>query len=94
MKNIAWSDEKNKKLQAERGVCFEDIFTCLINEKILDIVPHPNKDKYPDQMLYIIDLKGYVYVVPVVEDEKQLFLKTIFASRKMTKKYLKERLKK
>jgi len=30
MKNISWNDKKNRELQAERGVCFEDVVTSLI----------------------------------------------------------------
>ena len=30
----------------------------------------------------------YVYLVPFVEDEKEVFFKTLFPSRKATKKYL------
>ena len=77
-------------LQIERSVCFEDVLVCLINNKILDTIIHPNKDKYPNQRIFIIDIENYVYLVPFVEDEKTIFLKTIIPSRKMTKKYLME----
>jgi hypothetical protein len=39
-------------------------------------------------MLLIVNVKGYVYCVPYVEDESNIFLKTIFPSRKMKKRYL------
>jgi len=88
MKSIAWNDEKNRELQAERGVCFEDVVTCLINNKVLDVINHPNKKQYPNQRIFILMINDYVHMVPFIEDEKIIFLKTIIPSRKMTKKYL------
>ncbi len=88
MKNIAWNDKKNRELQAERAVCFEDVVTSLINNKMLDLINHPNKKQYPDQRIFILIINDYVHIVPFIEDEKTIFLKTIIPSRKMTKKYL------
>jgi uncharacterized DUF497 family protein len=88
MKSIEWNDEKNLFLQRERGVCFEDVVVCLINNKMFDTIKHPNKEKYPNQRIFIIDIEDYVYLVSFVEDENSIFLKTIITSRKMTKKYL------
>jgi len=94
MKIIEWNDEKNISLQRERGVCFEDIVVCLINNKVFDTIKHPNTEKYPNQRVFIISIEDYVYLVPFVEDGKKIFLKTIISSRKMTKKYLIEGIKK
>ncbi len=55
---------------------------------ILDIVAHPNQNKYPNQSMFILEIDGYCYLVPFVEDENEVFLKTIIPSRKATKKYL------
>ena len=89
MKTIEWNEEKNKKLQVERGVCFEDVFVCLINNKIIDVRQHINPVKYPNQKIFIVTINDYVHMVPFVEDEETIFLKTIIPSRKMTKEYLK-----
>lgn len=88
MKSIEWNDEKNLHLQKERGVCFEDVVVCLINNRVLDTIEHPNKERYADQRIFIINIDDYMYLVPFVEDGKSIFLKTIIPSRKMTKKYL------
>ena len=85
----AWNEEKNKKLKEERGISFEQILVILIQEKELDIIENPNK-KYINQRLYVAEINGYVYVVPFVEDEEKISLKTIIPSRKATKKYLYE----
>jgi len=49
---------------------------------------HPNKDKYPNQKIIIVNVDGYAYLVPFVIDGNEYFLKTIIPSRKATKKYL------
>jgi hypothetical protein len=56
----------------------------------LDNIRHPNKERYPDQQIFIIliEIKEYVYLVPYVENDEEVFLKTIIPSRKMMKKYL------
>jgi hypothetical protein len=55
---------------------------------LLDVLEHPNKEKYSNQQIYVIDVGGYVYLVPYVRNEKKIFLKTIYPSRKATKEYL------
>ena len=41
----------------------------------------------PHENVLTIDIEGYVYMVPYVEDDDVIFLKTIFPSRKYTKMY-------
>ena len=67
----------------------------LENGDLLDDITHPNKEKYPNQNIFIIliRVKEYVYLIPYVEDETSIFLKTIVPSRKMTKKYNKKEFK-
>jgi len=88
MKYFDWSAEKNDKLFEERNVCFEDVVIALGEGDLLDTVEHSNKNKYPNQNIFIIKIDGYAYLVPFVEDEKKIFLKTIIPSRQATKKYL------
>ena len=88
-KTIRYSLEKNEILKEQRNISFEDVILSLENGNLLDDIEHPNKDKYPNQNIFIIliEIKNYVYLVPYVEDEKSIFLKTIIPSRKMNKKY-------
>ncbi len=88
MKAFTWSDDKNKLLQQERGISFEDIVEAIANGYLLDSIDNPNSDKYSHQSVLIVAVKGYVYCVPYVEIESGIFLKTIFPSRKMKKIYL------
>ncbi len=87
MKYFDWSEEKNKKLIRERKVSFELVVACIENDCILEKVKHPNGKKYPNQHMYTINIDEYVYIIPFVEDDKKIFLKTIIPSRKLTKKY-------
>jgi len=50
--------------------------------------PHPNQERYPGQRIFVIEIDGYAYLVPFVETEKEVFLKTVIPSRKATRKYL------
>ena len=88
MKSYVWNNEKNKLLQNERGISFEDIVNAISNGDLLDSIKNPSSEKYSSQSVFIVNLKGYVYCVPYVEDETSIFLKTIFPSRKMKKRYL------
>ena len=93
-KTIRYSLEKNEILKSQRDISFEDIILALENGYLLDDMEHPNKEKYPNQNIFIIlvEIKNYVYLVPYVEDNKTIFLKTIIPSRKMNKKYNKKDL--
>ena len=53
-------------------------------------VSHPNSEKYPNQRVFVIDVDGYAYLIPYVESEEHIFLKTIIPSRKATRDYLGE----
>lgn len=88
MKFFDWNVEKNEELKAERGVAFEDVVFCITQGGLLDTIEHSNKSKYPNQRIFIVNIDDYAYLVPFVEDEKIVFLKTIIPSRKMTKIYL------
>lgn len=81
--------EKNAKLIEVRNISFEEIIIALGTDKLLDIIVHPNKTKYPNQKMYVVELNDYVYLVPFVEDGNKIFLKTAFPSRQATKHYLK-----
>jgi uncharacterized DUF497 family protein len=85
--NFKWNIEKNRLLKSERDVCFEDVVTLIYDDKVLDIIKHPNSEKYPNQKLYIVRLNNYVHIVPFVKENDEIFLKTIVPSRKMNKKY-------
>lgn len=88
MKHFDWDELKNKRLLAEREICFEDILIAISEGNVLDVVAHHNPARYPRQKVYVIKVQEYVYLVPFVEDETKIFLKTIYPSRKLTRLYL------
>ena len=90
MKAISWNAQKNAQLKAERGVSFEDVVFHINAGDILDTVDHPNQGRYRGQQIHVIAIEDYVYLVPFVESEEEVFLKTIIPSRKATKSYLGE----
>jgi len=90
MKPINWNSTKNQQLISERGISFEDIVFYLQRGALLDDVEHPNSDKYPNQHMFVINIDDYVYLVPYIENRKEIFLKTVIPSRKATKLYLGE----
>jgi uncharacterized DUF497 family protein len=91
VKYFDWDDAKNAKLRAERGVGFEDVVFHIIQRgDLLDILEHSNPSRYASQRIFVVRREDYVYLVPFVEDEHTLFLKTIIPSRKATKEYLGE----
>ncbi len=92
MKYFDWNEEKNQKLKRERNISFEEIVNYLHEEKFLDKIDNPNKQKYPNQSIFIIEHENYVYLIPFVEDDKKVFLKTIIPSRNATKKYLRRNI--
>lgn len=83
-----WNNEKNMMLKRDRNISFERIIIAIEQDCLLDILEHPNKEKYPNQFLILIEIDRYVYVVPCVLENDICFLKTIFPSRKYTAQYL------
>lgn len=88
VKYFSWSPEKNQQLIAERGISFEEVVFHIEHGHVLDLVQHPNQEKYPRQRVFTVDVGGYAYLVPFVEDEREVFLRTVIPSRKATREYL------
>ena len=90
MKRFIWNEEKNRQLESERGIPFEMIVSQIEAGRILDIVRNTNRAKCGDQMMFIVELDGYAFLVPFGEDEYEIFLITVIPSRKATKRYLED----
>jgi hypothetical protein len=82
---FTWNPQKNDWLKEHRGVCFDDVMIALEKGKDIAIIDHPS-EKYVHQKILLIEIDHYIYEVPFVE--KDYFLKTLYPSRKFTKKYL------
>ncbi|HPO16799.1 MAG TPA: BrnT family toxin [Candidatus Hydrogenedentes bacterium] len=88
MKSFDWNIEKNEWLRSIRGITFEEIVFHIQSGDLLDVIEHTDQGKYPGQRIFVVDVEGYVCLVPFVESEDEIYLKTIIPSRKMTKRYL------
>ena len=92
MVTYRWNKEKNLLLKESRGVSFERVVMHIEEGDLLDIIQHPNTEKYGHQKILVVLISDYVYAVPFVEEgENSIFLKTIIPSRKLTKRYRGER---
>ena len=80
MKPMEWNLLKSRRLKKTRGVSFEEV----IGYRLLSVKRHPKRH---GQQLMLFEHNGYIWVVPYIEDDKKLFLKTLFPSRKLTKLY-------
>ncbi|EAQ76440.1 MULTISPECIES: hypothetical protein [unclassified Synechococcus] len=87
MKPFAWRPEKNAQLLAERRLCFEAVVVAIEAGDLLDVLEHPNPQRYPGQRILVVRLHGYIHLVPMIETEEHLFLKTIIPSRKANRVY-------
>jgi len=83
-KHFEWNEEKNMQLQSERNISFESIIVALEQGKLIDIVPNPSSN-HSQQKVLVVEIDEYLVLVPFVEDEERIFLKTAFRSRKVTK---------
>jgi hypothetical protein len=88
VKPFRWAPDKNELLKAERGVGFEDVTVAIESGGLLQLVPHPNPAKYPRQKVMVVNVAGYAYLAPFVDDADHYFLKTIIPSRKATRDFL------
>ncbi len=88
MPYFSWSPEKNDLLIRDRGISFEEIVFHIEQGDVIDLLEHPNQERCAGQRVLVVAVDDYVYLVPFVESEDELFLKTIIPSRKATKKYL------
>ena len=87
MKLVLWDPQKNEWLKNERGISFEEVLVRMQAGEILHVYDHPNQLRYPGQKIMELLVDDYVCLVPFVETESEVFLKTIIPSRKATRKH-------
>jgi uncharacterized DUF497 family protein len=82
---ILWDDDKSRKLMVERGISLDEIAGLILNKKYCAILKNPSRE---GQKIFVIPYRDYTHVVPFVIDEnKNIVLKTVFPSRKFHKIY-------
>jgi len=88
VKPFRWDPDKNERLKAGRGLSFEEIVLAIEEDGLKDVLVHPNHRRYPGQVVLVVAYRGYVFLVPSVEESTHYFLKTVIPSRKATRDYL------
>jgi hypothetical protein len=84
MKYLNWNPIKNEWLKRERGIAFEEIAYLIESGQIIGIEENPG---WPNQKMYILEIDNYAVLVPFAENDKEIFFKTAFPSRKYSKLY-------
>jgi len=80
-----YNQDKNEKIFLERGITFYDVIEAIASKGILLNFENPNKNKYPNQKVLVVNVNDYAYCVPyVIQDDGTWFLKTIYPSRKFS----------
>ena len=87
---LAWDEAQNTTRRKARGIVFEDIAFHLERGDILDILEHPNADRFVGRRVFVVRRYDDVFLVPFVEEEHAVFLKTIIPGPKATDQRLSE----
>ena len=86
-----WSLEKDQELIEQRGISFESVVSAIEQGGLVDVLEHPNQTRYPEQLIYVVEIDPYIHLVPfVTQADGTRFLKTIIPSRKATRDYLRK----
>ncbi|OGH19535.1 MAG: hypothetical protein A2770_02645 [Candidatus Levybacteria bacterium RIFCSPHIGHO2_01_FULL_38_12] len=87
--SINFNEEKNQLLKESRKICFDDIVNAIEKKELVGNIPHFNQKEYPNQFLFLVIIDHYVYVVPYVinKSKNEIYLKTLYPSRRFNKLY-------
>ena len=82
---IRWDTEKDRWLRKTRGISFQEISDCILSGDYIDILENPSR---AGQEVFVLKMKNYIWAVPfMVEEDKSIFLKTAYPSRKLFRRY-------
>jgi disulfide oxidoreductase YuzD len=82
---IKWNVEKDRWLKETRGISFQEIADHILSRNYIDILESPSRSK---QEVFVLKIKNYIWAVPfIIEEDKSIFLKTAYPSRKLFGRY-------
>ncbi len=84
---FSWSEAKNLLLKEKRNVSFEEVVIAIERGDLIEIVPNSSKN-HKGQSCFVVRINNYAHLIPYVETEEKIFLKTIYPSRKFKNKLL------
>ena len=58
-----WSPEKNQQLTEQRGISFERVVVAIEQGGLVNVLEHPNQERYPGQLIYVVDIEQYIYLM-------------------------------
>jgi len=87
LKPINYNQDKSDLLKQARGVSLKEVAVMIAKGDYIDVIDNPN---YPSQQVFILNIDAYIWECPFIISETEIFLKTLFPNRKLTKKYLGE----
>lgn len=90
MKEINWNSQKAEALRSDptrNNVSFRDCLEQIEQGKFLADIPN-TAPGFSHQRIFVVEIDNYAYGVPYVETEKEIFLKTVYPSRRYTEFYL------
>ncbi len=90
MVRYRWDLAKNEWLIRHRRISFEEVVWAIAEGHLLDVLTS-DKERYKGQKQFVVNVKGYAYLVPLVEEGELIILKTVIPSRKLTRQYLRKR---
>ena len=85
MPEFKWNPLKSKRLKQTRGASFEEV----LKGQFIEMVDHPTR---ADQKVLLMWCKNYIWAIPCIETESEIFLKTLYRCRKYTKLFRKGKL--
>ena len=88
---LSWNMAKNLAIKRDRGISFERVAVAIEGGDVLAVVEHPNPVRHPGQRVYVIEVDGYAWAVPYRDEGDSRILITAYPSRRLTRKYLRER---
>jgi len=72
---------KNEILIKKRNISFYQVIESIAEKGILLNIEHPNRERYPNQFMLVVEYNNYTYCVPYIKINDVIFMKTIFPNR-------------
>ena len=64
MSGFDWNAEKNQQLAEQRGISFERVVSAIEQGGLVDVLEHPNQERYSGQLIFAVDIEDYICHVP------------------------------
>ena len=77
-----WDEEKSKRVKQKHSRSLEEILEYIKAGKVVAFMKHYNQERYPGQMVIVLNVDGYPWVVPCEIRGNKLRLITAFPNRK------------